>query len=117
MSSHKGDPAWAAFELSDVFGQRQQAGRPWFPFLTVSTMTVGVYALPEAGLDPQDPHERDELYYVIRGKAKLQVEGDNLNVGPGSTIYVRAHARHRFYDIEEELQVLVFFSTAEPAGG
>lgn len=115
LSKQNSDPVWAAFELSDVFEQRQRAGRPWLPFLTASTMTVGVYALPEAGLDPQASHERDELYYVISGKAKLQVEADSMDVGPGSTVYVRAFAEHRFHDIEEELKVLVFFSTAEPS--
>ncbi len=111
------DPEWAAFELPDVMAQHVQAGQPWLPFLTVSTMTVGVYVLPEAGVDPQEPHERDELYYVVSGKAKLSVESDSMGVGPGSTVYVKAHADHRFYDIEEELKVLVFFSTAQPCEG
>jgi mannose-6-phosphate isomerase-like protein (cupin superfamily) len=113
LSNKNSDPVWAAFELPNMFEQREQAGRPWLPFLTVSTMTAGVYALPEAGVDPQGPHERDELYYVISGRAKLQVEGDSMEVSPGSTVYVRAFTEHRFYDIEEELKVLVFFSTAE----
>ncbi len=110
----KQDPVWAAFELTDQLAKRQAAEQPWYPFLTVSTMTVGVYELPEAGIDPQTPHERDELYYVVSGRAMLRVESDEVEVGPGSMVYVRAHAEHRFHDIEEKLQVIVFFSTAAP---
>jgi quercetin dioxygenase-like cupin family protein len=36
-------------------------------------------------------------------------------VKAGSVVYVRAHADHRFFNIEEELKVLVFFSAADPS--
>ena len=114
MSEQIGDPTWAAFQMQELLAKHQQAGKPWLPFLTASTMTVGVYILPEAGVDSQEPHERDELYFVVSGKAKLQVEDASMNVGPGSTVFVKARADHRFFDIEEELKVLVFFSTAAP---
>ncbi len=114
MKLNSADPTWAAFQIQELLAKRQQTGKPWFPFLTASTMTVGLYVLPEAGVDPQVPHERDELYFVVKGKAKLEVEGDSMNVGPGSTVFVKARTDHRFYDIEEELEVLVFFSTAAP---
>ncbi len=59
----------------------------------------------------------DPVWAASSGKAKLSVESDSMSVGPGSTVYVRAHTDHRFYDIEEELKVLVFFSTAQPSEG
>ena len=34
-------------------------------------------------------------------------------VGPGTIIFVAADVEHRFYDIAEELTVLVFFAPAE----
>jgi hypothetical protein len=34
-------------------------------------------------------------------------------VQPGSVIFVKAQVEHRFYDIQEELVVLVFFAPAE----
>jgi mannose-6-phosphate isomerase-like protein (cupin superfamily) len=114
LSGQSGDPTWAAFQMQELLAKHQQAGKPWFPFLALSTMTAGVYVLPEAGVDPQEPHQRDELYFVVSGKAKLQVEDASMSVGPGSTVFVKARVDHRFFDIEEELKVLVFFSTADP---
>jgi quercetin dioxygenase-like cupin family protein len=32
---------------------------------------------------------------------------------PGAVVFVAARVEHRFYDIEEELTVLVFFAPAE----
>jgi quercetin dioxygenase-like cupin family protein len=38
---------------------------------------------------------------------------ENRAIGPGSVIFVAAEVEHRFYDIAEELMVLVFFAPAE----
>jgi mannose-6-phosphate isomerase-like protein (cupin superfamily) len=115
MNEKNGDPTWSAFDITDLVTQRQESGQAWLPFLNLSTMTVGVYALPEGGVDHQEPHERDELYYIVTGKAMLQVEGDDMAVEPGSLVYVKARVDHRFHSITEDLEVLVFFSTAEPS--
>jgi quercetin dioxygenase-like cupin family protein len=38
---------------------------------------------------------------------------ENHSVAAGSVIFVGAGVEHRFYDIEEDLEVLVFFAPAE----
>jgi hypothetical protein len=38
---------------------------------------------------------------------------DQAEVRSGSVIFVEAELEHCFYDIEEELEVLVFFAPAE----
>ncbi len=113
MRAENRDPEWAAFELSELVNQREEQARPYLPFLQVSTMSAGLYVLPEGGVDHQDPHDQDELYYVISGRALLDVAGERTPVRPGSVVYVRAQVEHCFRDIEEELRVLVLFSTAE----
>jgi mannose-6-phosphate isomerase-like protein (cupin superfamily) len=107
------DPVWEAFDLEELGARREESGLPWLPFLDVATMNAGLYVLAAGGEDAQRPHELDELYYVVSGRATMQIEGDTLKVGPGGLIYVRARAAHRFHSIEEDLQVLVFFSIRE----
>jgi hypothetical protein len=43
----------------------------------------------------------------------MQIGSDHANVKAGSIIFVEAELEHRFYDIEEELEVPVFFAPAE----
>jgi quercetin dioxygenase-like cupin family protein len=43
----------------------------------------------------------------------MQIGSDHANVKAGSIIFVEAELEHPFYDIEEELEVLVFFAPAE----
>lgn len=76
-------------------------------------MSAGVYVLPVGGTDPQKPHREDEMYYVVRGRARMKVGAEDEQVSAGSVIFVEAEAEHRFYDIREELEVLVFFAPAE----
>jgi quercetin dioxygenase-like cupin family protein len=45
--------------------------------------------------------------------ARMKVAGEDREVKAGSVIFVAADVEHRFYDIMEELVVLVFFAPAE----
>lgn len=101
------------FHVDDLNSQRAGKGKRYLEFLRVPAMSAGVYALPSDGTDPQKPHREDEMYYVVRGRSRMQIGTENAEVRAGSVMFVEAGAEHRFYDIEEELAVLVFFSPAE----
>jgi mannose-6-phosphate isomerase-like protein (cupin superfamily) len=101
------------FQTFELLQQRTQQGKLYLEFLRVPAMSAGVYVLPAGGADPQKPHKEDELYYVVRGRARMRVGSEDQTVGEGSVIFVAANVEHRFYDIAEELVVLVFFAPAE----
>ncbi|NRB50493.1 MAG: cupin domain-containing protein [Saprospiraceae bacterium] len=105
-------PDFKAFELKDLEGQMEESGRPWLPFLKVPTLSSGIYTLKVGATDRQQPHDMDEVYYVLKGKAKFEAGEEKSNIKEGSILFVKAHVPHRFYEIEEDLQVLVFFSAA-----
>jgi len=101
------------FHLEDLNRQRAAKGKLYLEFLRVPAMSAGVYVLPKGGMDPQKPHREDEMYYVVRGRARMQIGSEHAEVSNGTVIFVEAEAEHRFYDIQEELEVLVFFAPAE----
>ena len=100
-------------KLSDIDSQRREAGKLYREFLRVDSMSAGLYVLPVGGSDPQLPHHEDEMYYVVRGKARFRAGEEDREISAGSAIFVGAEVEHRFYDISEELAVLVFFAPAE----
>ena len=104
-----------AFELNDLLAERSSSARAYLEFLRVPSLSMGLYALPAGGADPQQPHSEDEVYYVVGGRAQIRVAGEDRAVGPGSVVFVGAHVEHRFHTIEEDLAVLVFFAPAEYA--
>ena len=101
------------FEISELAIERAQSGKSYLEFLRVPALSAGVYVLPAGAKDPQKPHKEDEMYYVVSGQARMQVGSEEREVVRGSVIFVEAHREHRFYDIKEELVVLVFFAPAE----
>jgi len=103
-------PKSTAFDLAEIAARRASTGEAWLEFFRVETLRTGLYVLPAGGTDDQTPHVEDEIYYVLDGRAVLDVDGEANPVGPGSVVYVRAGVPHRFCEISEELSVLVFFA-------
>jgi mannose-6-phosphate isomerase-like protein (cupin superfamily) len=101
------------FKTSELQEARERAGKLYLEFLRVPLMSAGIYTLAAGSTDPQKPHREDEVYYVIRGRARVQVGTEDLAIAEGSIIFVEANVEHHFHDITEELTVLVFFAPAE----
>ena len=102
-----------AFELAALEAQRAGSRRPYLEFLRVPALSVGLYTLEAGAVDGQQPHTEDEVYTVMRGRARITVGDAVRDVGPGSVVYVAATVPHRFHDITERLEVLVVFAPAE----
>jgi mannose-6-phosphate isomerase-like protein (cupin superfamily) len=101
------------FGLDQLLAERVQSQHSYLEFLRVPAMSAGVYVLPAGTRDSQKPHKEDEIYYVVRGKAKMRIGAEDRPVGEGSVIFVEAGQEHRFFDIQQELVVLVVFGPAE----
>jgi mannose-6-phosphate isomerase-like protein (cupin superfamily) len=111
MTQDSGTKAKAqAFGIEELRAQREKAGRPYLPFLNVPSMRMGLYSLAVGAEDKQTPHDEDEVYYVMKGRATLRVEAEEYPVQVGSMVFVAAHAAHKFHDIAEGLEVVVFFA-------
>lgn len=102
-----------AFELSQLVNQHTQSIDAYFEFLRVPSLSMGLYKLSAGGVDLQEPHTEDEVYYVVRGRGAIQVGSENRAVEGGSIVFVEAGVEHRFHSITEDLMILVFFAPAE----
>ena len=82
------------------------------------SMTMRYYQ--PKGVDPQTPHDQDEIYIVQAGRGTV-VSGptgatlERREIGPGDAIFVPAHHAHRFLDFSADFAVWVVFWG--PAGG
>lgn len=84
-------------------------------FMRSADLSIGVYRLAVGAMDSQQPHTEDEVYYVIAGRAKFTSAGETVDVAPRDCLFVPAGEAHRFSDIIDALEVLVFFGPAEGA--
>ena len=66
----------------------EEQDRAYEEFFRVESMSMGIYKLPAGGRDGQSPHREDEIYYVVEGVAKIEIEDEVSDIEPGSLIYV-----------------------------
>src|SRR5262245_39454013 len=95
-------------QLADALARLPASGGPRFVrVFEHGSLEVEVYA--PRGVDPQQPHSRDELYVVMEGRGTF-VDGDQrYPFGPGDVLFVPAGRVHRFEDFTDDLAVWVMF--------
>ncbi len=102
-----------SFDLERLEAEQAASGDRYREFLRVPALSCGLYVLPKDAEDLQSPHSEDEVYYVLHGRATMDVGDHEHLVHPGSVVYVPAGLPHRFHSIEEDLKLLVVFAPAE----
>ena len=77
------------------------------------SLAVELYA-PKV-IDPQKPHTRDEVYFVVSGKGEFVVAGERTGFGPGDALFAAAGVEHRFENFTADFATWVVFYG--PEGG
>lgn len=96
------------FSLPEALAKLPTSDGKWFKSVFEhGSMSLEVYA--PRGIDPQTPHTRDELYFVISGFGTFIVGDERMSFGPGDALFVPAGAEHRFKDFTDDLAVWVVF--------
>lgn len=90
---------------------RWPAGQRFVEVMQRHGLTLELYA-PQ-GHDPQQPHTRDELYVVARGRSRFvrgaALEASASEVGTGDTLFVPAGEPHHFEDFSADFAAWVVF--------
>lgn len=110
-------PPGESFDLAALTARLTDSGGTWLPFLDRRSLSCGIYKLAKGAKDAQSPHALDEVYFVIEGRAKLDIAGTRHAADRGAVLFVAAGVPHHFVDIEADLTTLVFFSNARPTRG
>ncbi|MDQ3473884.1 MAG: cupin domain-containing protein [Acidobacteriota bacterium] len=77
------------------------------------TLAVEIYA--PRGTDPQQPHTRDEVYFVAGGTGEYICGESRQAFGPTDLLFAAAGVVHRFENFTDDLTVWVLFYG--PEGG
>lgn len=82
-------------------------GDRYAPGFAHGSMTLGFYA--PVGRDPQQPHERDEIYIVHSGSGTMRLGDQRLAFRAGDAFFVPAGAEHRFENFTPDFSTWVVF--------
>ena len=103
--------------VDDLLADARHSADGYVEFLRVPALSAGVYVLAAGAVDSQTPHLQDEVYYVVRGRARFRHGTEERSARPGDVLFVPAREPHHFHSIEEELVLLVVFAPAEQPTG
>jgi mannose-6-phosphate isomerase-like protein (cupin superfamily) len=99
------------FDVSELAVSQHRPGEHTYTdFFSSRLLSIGFAIWPAGGEDNQRPHAEDEVYHVLSGRARIRVAEEDRPVGPGSVVFVATGVEHRFFDIDEDLHVLVFWA-------
>lgn len=104
---------WKVFNLNELKSKVAGNEPRIFEFLRSAQMSCAIYRLPAGAKDMQAPHLEDELYLVLEGHARLRIDGQEQEVGPGMVLFVSATTHHSFFDITDDLTLMAMFGPAE----
>ncbi len=99
-----------AFDVADLVAAQTTGEHTYAEFLNAGTLSMGLSIWPAGSEDTQQPHTEDEVYYIVAGRGRITVAGEQRPVGPGSIVFVGIGVEHHFHDIEQDLNVLVFWA-------
>src|ERR671910_2744301 len=106
-----------AFVAKELLAGLDSSGNNSAEFFRSSTLSLTVARWPAGSVDGQEPHTEDEVYYVVSGRARFSVSDEDVAVGAGSIAYVAAGAGDCFHDIQEDLEVIVFWAPPRHTNG
>ena len=108
MSEERKIPVAHAFDVEGVRQRLADSGGGYEVVHESAGLQIGVYVLVYPEADHQQPHDDDEIYFVLEGNGVLEVEGKPVELRTGHALFVPAGAEHRF-SAYEQLSVLVIF--------
>ena len=88
-------------------------GAPFLRMMAGGTMSVEVFA--PKGVDLQQPHAQDELYFIHSGTAQIIINEQRFDAATGDAFFVAAGVVHMFENFSEDFVTWVVFYG--PQGG
>jgi oxalate decarboxylase/phosphoglucose isomerase-like protein (cupin superfamily) len=98
------------FNMDELSAQNAKTDLPYLEFMRLESMSGYIYELAAGTVDEQEPHDQDEIYYVVKGRSDFTVNNETIAIKPRDILYVKKFATHLFSNITEDLSLLVIFA-------
>ena len=97
------------FNLQDILEKIKKGNSYFHTFINKDSLATGILILKPGEEDTQEPHESDEVYFVISGNGYLKIKNKNYKVSKDKLFFVAKDVVHYFHSNTQELKVLYFF--------
>ena len=97
------------FNVDEYIEKIKNKNNYFYTFINRDTLAAGVLVLQPGEEDTQEPHENDEVYFILKGDGFLKIKNKNYPVSKNKIYFVGKNIKHYFHGNSKELIVLYFF--------
>ena len=101
------------FDLSTYLDKIKKSDNYFHTFINRDSLAAGVLVLQPGEQDTQEPHQSDEIYFIISGDGFLKIKNKDYKISKDKLFFVAKNAEHCFHGNTKELKVLCFFGGAD----
>ena len=101
------------FNLKDNLDKIKKDNSYFHTFINKDSLAAGILFLKPGEEDTQEPHENDEVYFVISGNGYLKIKNKNYKVSKEKLFFVAKGVPHYFHSNTKDLNVLYFFGSSD----
>lgn len=97
------------FDVTEYINKVRKDSNFFHTFINRQSLAVGVLVLQPGEEDTQEPHESDEVYFIIKGDGFLRIKNKDYPIKENKIYFVSKDIEHYFHGNKKELAVLYFF--------
>ena len=101
------------FNLRDNLDKIKKSDSYFHTFINKDSLATGILILKPGEEDTQEPHESDEVYFIISGNGFLKIKNKDYKISKDKLFFVGKDVPHYFHSNTKELKVLYFFGGSD----
>jgi len=101
------------FDLSTYLDKIKKSDNYFHTFINRDSLAAGVLVLQSGERDTQEPHQSDEVYFIISGDGFLKIKNKDYKISKDKLFFVAKNVEHFFHGNTKELKVLYFFGGSD----
>lgn len=79
-------------------------------FILGKKLSIGIQLLRKGDKYGEPAHKNGEVYYILKGNARLRIGKKHYKVSPGMAMYIPPKVVHDFYGVKKEFVFLFIFA-------
>ena len=101
------------FDVNEYIEKIRNSDNYFHTFINNENLAAGVLVLQPGEKDTQEPHDSDEVYFVLKGDGFLKIKDVDYSVSENKMYFVGKKIAHFFHGNSKELVILYFFSGSD----
>jgi mannose-6-phosphate isomerase-like protein (cupin superfamily) len=97
------------FSLQDLLNEINGTNTYYKSFIDEDHLDVGVLHLKPGQIDSQQPHAKDEVYFILKGDGFLYLNNEKREIKEHHFYFVPKNTQHNFCDNSKDLIAIYFF--------